>query len=107
MNIFGKEISDVVVRKIYACSAGFDLPCFKRTVETEFSQETAASYSDDASSLYGVIVIQILVSPFVYVHMAFLYSSPIQSEYPLSWHYLWHFKSRTREQPEQERPRAV
>ena len=43
---------------------------------------------------------------FVHVHR-FLSSSPIQSDHPSSWHHLWHFKSRTREKPGLERPRAV
>ena len=75
-------------------------------VGTEFSQETAASDSDDDSS-HSEIVVQISIGLFVHVHLAFLSPSPIQSEHPPWLHYSWHFKSRTWEQPELERPRVV
>ena len=68
MNMSGKEISDVIVRKMYACNDGFVLPALKK-VGTDFSKETATSGSDD-DSFYSVIVIQILVSSFVHVHVA-------------------------------------
>ena len=37
----------------------------------------------------------------------FLANSHFSTVHPSSWHYLWHFKRRTREQPELKRPRAV
>ena len=69
-----------------------------RNVGTEFSQETAASDSDDLL-MYSVIVIQISVSLFVHIHLAFLSSSPILTiQYSQSirhcgiTYHLWHFK---------------
>ena len=74
-----------------------------RKVGTEFSQKTAASDSDDDSSCSAII--QISVSTFTFT--GFFLPHQFSLDHPSSWHHLWDFKSRTREQPGLERPRAV
>ena len=80
------------------------LPVLKK-VGREFSQETAASDCDDDSSCSAIIVIQISESLFTFTGL-FL-PRQFSLDHPSSWHNLRDFKSRTREQPELERPRVV
>ena len=68
-NIFGKEVSDVVVRKMYVCSGGFVLPALKK-VGTEFSQKTDVSDSDDDSS-YSANNCHSNFGKFVHVQIAY------------------------------------
>ena len=76
-----------------------------RKVGTEFSQETAASDSDDNFSCSAIIVIQISFSSFTFA--GFFLPHQFSLDHPSFWHHLWDFKSRAREQPGLERPRAV
>ena len=101
MYSFGKEVSDVVVRKIYVCNAGFLLPALKK-VGTEFIQEYIVSDSDDDSSCSVIIVIQISVCSFTFTDF-FPNSSSIERGHQSL---IWHFKNRTRDQPELERKKG-
>ena len=76
-----------------------------RKVGTEFSQETAASDSDDDSCCSAITVIQISVSSFTFT--GGLLPHQFSLDHLSSWHHLWDFKSRTRGQPGKERSRAV
>ena len=60
MNIFGKKISDVVVRKIYVCNAGFVLPALKKRWNRIQSENPLLL----TMMTYSAIVIQISVSLF-------------------------------------------
>ena len=73
-----------------------------RKVGTEFSQETAASDSDQSS-----LLLQTSLSSFTFKFVSFLSSPWLQLSETIDHFNSWHFKSRTREQPELERPRAA
>ena len=93
MNIFGKEISDVVVRKI----------CLQCWLCFAYIEETL-----EQNSVRKLLLLTLMMTSFTSTWPSFLpHQFTNQSEHPSLWYYLWHFKSRTREQPELKRPMAV
>ena len=75
-----------------------------RKVGTEYSQETAASDSeDDSCQCNNCYSISVRLFTFTGVLLPHQFSL----DHPSSWHGLWDFKSRIREQPVLERSRAV
>ena len=98
-NTFGNEVSDVVVRKIRMSAMLALFYLRSRNVGPEFSQETAASGWQ--------LLSQTSVSSFTFRFISFLTMAAIEWNHRSLLNNSWHFKSRTREQPELERPRAA